>query len=147
MGYYVHISVTFSADKEPVINLAKEMLEKLTIDDSDGHREAKAMLKAFSEGNGYNCGWKGSIWSWGIVGNYTDGEKFVKCLKPFWNELIINEKGAFEFDHVIVFREPEQRGYAECWEIYQEENPNEVGYTGKLILKHHELLPFSWNQM
>lgn len=136
MGYYVHISVVMSCDEnEPVAEVAKNYIN--TIKDCN---EAKWYLQELSERKGFNPGPKGGLSLWGITGNYTCSDKFVECLTPFWKELFENEIGIFDFEHIIVFSEPEQRKYASCHEISWNKEKKEVE------VKFHNL-PFAWMQM
>ncbi len=136
MGYYVHLSVIFSCNEnEPVAKIAKRHLEEV-----EDCFEAQMFLKELSVRTGWNPGPKGGLSLWGITGNYTSPDHFVEKLHPFWLDLFRSEGGPLDFEHIIVFCEPEQREYASCHEISYDED------TDKLEIKGH-VLPFAWMQM
>lgn len=137
MGYYVHIHVAFACDtNEGVAALAKKHL--LTI--GDDCNEARWFLEALSGRTGNNPGPKGGLSLWGIIGNYSDGEKFVEVLKSFWTELLTGEidGGPCSHENIVVMVEREQTEWAEAIQIGCED--------GKLEIKRCERLPFAWMQ-
>lgn len=142
MGYYTHISTCFSAEyTEITMTLAIRAAEK--IPDGAGYDEAKRMLLAFAKGEGFFTGVKGTLFNWGHVGNYTDGQAFASVLLNFLQELRrYNETGFSEFDHALVFWEAEGTESAVCYEI----KPQDGNHDSYLVLAKHENLPFCWNQ-
>ena len=144
MGFYTHISVVFSCnEKEGIITCAKDFLTKNSLDSEDGSREAKWFVEDCATGRGYVCGPKGALYTWGLVGNYTNAEKFVEVLMPFWDQLLGKAKDCgFDFEHINVFYEPEQSEQAQCYEIYREAHDKK----GAILIKHHDALPFCWRQ-
>ena len=147
MGFYVHIHVCFACDNnEPVAELAKRHLPALhKLDIGDGERAAIWFLDDLARRTGSNPGPKGGLSLWGVVGNYTRGDTFVDCLRPFWGELLRNEVGGIcDGEHVLVFVEPEQSEATQAFEIslsgdYRDPDRN-------IEIKHHENLPFSFMQ-
>lgn len=154
MGYYVHLSVTYSGDCDgdalerlkPLVEKHKKYIEKEWDDVSqDGKhtyewsREAYWFLEAVLDKKNYNCGPKGMLFTWGIVGNYTSAENFKDCLSPFFEEMLKEEISVSDFDHILVFWEQEQSEQAKAFEIFLNED------SKKLEVKKHEL-PFCWNQ-
>ena len=136
MGFYVHLSVVMSCDKnEPVADIAKKYIGTI-----ENCNEADWYLKDLSERTGHNDGPKGGLSLWGIVGNYTSADNFVESLEKFWIELFKTEAGPFDFEHIIVFSEMEQSEMAQAHEISYDEKKN------KINVKVHNL-PFAWMQM
>lgn len=140
MGHYVHIHVCFACDRnEGVAALAKKCLAPMS--DENSIREVRWFLSDLANRTGFNHGPKGGLSMWGIVGNYTDGPRFVEQLRPFWTELLAEvEDGPFAFEHVLVFVEHEQSEQATAYEISYNEDMNE------LTVKEHAC-PFAWMQM
>lgn len=156
MGFYVHLSVVFSCDRnEGVGALAAKHLAALPSEDQnfkDGVeledlREARWFLEDLSKRTGGNPGPKGGLSLWGITGNYTTGTGFVNTLRPFWDELLRTrvDGGPFPHEHVIVFCEPEQSDRAQAFEIGLEQI-GDGQKQGPLFIRHHEDLPFAWMQ-
>lgn len=158
MGHYVHIHLAFSCDRnEGVAALAKKHLPLLTTDSAsdDYCIEAIWFLESLSERTGYNPGPKGGLSLWGITGNYTRGDEFVRVLLPFWKELLVSEVdgGPFNFERIVVFEEHEQSvdvgAGARAFEIRL------VDDSDKLPAGHHAEprievrtfeCPFAWHQ-
>lgn len=136
MGHYVHFSVCYSSDLDKKAELEK-LVNRFQAP-PDIPIEADMLLQAILDPKNYNCGRKGELFTWGIVGNYTSAESIVQLLAPFFEEQLRRELGPLDFDHIIIFEEHEQTEQAQCWEIYLEGNEN-----GKLVIKHH-MLPFCW---
>ena len=85
----------------------------------------------------------GGLSTWGIVGNYTDADDFVKTLRPFWKALLSDPKGGpCQFEHILVFVEHEQSERATAIEIFLADGESEKSLT----VKKHEC-PFTWMQM
>jgi hypothetical protein len=102
-------------------------------------REAQLFLADLSQRTGKNPGPKGGLCLWGMVGNYTLPGKFCEALRDFWCD--VYESGVLlDFEHILVFSEPEKSGAANAHEISYNEN------TRELTIKFHERLPFSWMQ-
>jgi hypothetical protein len=144
MGYYVHIHVCFACDtNEGVAALALKHKAMLS-DSNDGAREAGWFLADLVKRTGHNPGPKGGLSTWGIVGNYTRGEAFVKTLMPFWLELLSGDidGGPCSFEHILVFEEPEQTERTIAYEIFLEDRDD----PKTLEVKRHEC-PFSFMQM
>jgi hypothetical protein len=136
VGHYVHIHVAMAVDKnEPVAEIAKRH-----VDGCGDCREAKWFLEDLATRSGHNPGPKGGLSLWGMVGNYTDGEAFVKALEPFWLELFGTEAGPFRFEHILVFEEREQTERTTAYEISYDENTKQLG-----VAKHK--CPFAFMQM
>lgn len=135
MGFYVHLSVIMACDNnEELAEVAKKYI------DTTGCHEAEWFLQDLSARTGKNPGPKGGLSFWGIVGNYSCADFFVRSLHPFWLELFKTEAGPFDFEHIIVFYEPEQSEMAEAYEISFNKDIEEVNIT-------HHILPFAWMQM
>lgn len=146
MGYYVHIHVCFSCDhNEPVAKLAAKHLPTVTEDKVDGYTEAFWFLSDLSKRTGDNHGPKGGLSLWGMTGNYTNGDIFVETLRPFWEEMLRNEIGPLDFEHILVFVEPEQTEQTTAYEIFLEEKTGS-DERGPLVIKKHAC-PFSFMQM
>lgn len=154
MGYYVHLSVTFSSSAEdinelrPIVEKHKQRyldyqkLEEINDDLYDPKlscNESIPFLNSLLDEKNYNSGHKGELYTWGIVGNYTRAEDFVYGLAPFFEEILKTETGPFDFDHIVVFYETEQSQQAYAYEIYLQ------GDQKLITIKHHPL-PFCWNQ-
>lgn len=135
MAYDVHLSIIMRCDKnDEIAELAKKHVETFA-----EWCEAKMYLEDISTRKGHNPGRKGGLSMWGIVGNYTCVDKFIEDLKPFFIEVYQNQVGPLDFEHIIIFSEPEQSEQATAHEIsYDEESK-------KLNIKEHGL-PFSWMQ-
>ena len=86
MGFCVRIHIAFEAmhRHEQASRLAAEFA--LTIDE-DGHPEAHDFLSATASGRTLNTGRKGSLYTWGYVGNYTRGEEMAETLRPYFDAL------------------------------------------------------------
>lgn len=142
MGFYVHLSVCYSSELEDDI---KPELEKLVnkYKKEDAPKEAIWILEAILDPKNYNCGPKGFLFTWGVVGNYTSGQEVVDYLKPFFEEQLRNNLGTLDFDHILIFEEREQSQQAIAYEIFLEDSNSDE--KGPLIVKRHEL-PFCWNQ-
>lgn len=153
MGYYVHLSVIFACDQnEGVAALAQKHLVLLPPDDhEDACIEAKWFLEDLAGRTGQNNGPKGGLSLWGIVGNYTHAEEFVKALTAFWKELLQADGesgGPLCHEHILVFYEPEQSEMASAIEIILSKNDElDRSEAGDLVIRHHTNLPFCWGQM
>lgn len=141
MGHYVHIHVCFACDSnEGVAELAKNHLMEIS---GDTCKEAKWFLESLSERTGKNPGPKGGLSLWGMVGNFTDGDIFVRILNGFWKDLLSEIEGGPRSDErILVFVEHEQSDYAEAYEIFLEDDEN----PETLKIKKHGC-PFSWGVM
>ncbi len=153
MGYYVHFSVTYSShmDAEDFNNLhqlaektEKQLNELNALKECSVSQECFEFLNAVLDSKNYNTGRKGTLFTWGIVGNYTPVDEIVENLSTFFDEMLRKEIGVGDFNHIIFFQEREQSEQAECWEIYLEDI-DDLENKGKLIINHHKL-PFCWNQ-
>jgi len=135
VGHYVHISVVMSCNnEEKLIAIAKNH-----INDPDLSFEASGYLRYIIQGKSVATGPKGSLSTWGMVGNYTSHENFVDGLVPFWSDLYKNDDVLFKFERIIVFCEPEQSQRAECYEIRYDAQQ-------KGVLRAFHSLPFAWMQ-
>jgi hypothetical protein len=144
MGYYVHINVCFACHKnDGVAELAAKHRRALLEPNKAGVYEACMFLDSLAKRQGYNPGPKGGLSTWGMIGNYTDGKRFVECLIPFWKELLSNiiDDGPCGFEHILVFVEPEDSA-ATAYEIFW---ANQWTKNELKIVKHE--CPFRWNQM
>ena len=151
MGYYVHLSVVFSCDQnDGVAALAKKHLTVLPPADHEDHcDEAQWFLEDLAGRTGENRGPKGGLSTWGMVGNYTHAEEFVKVLAPFWLELLQADGesgGPLCHEHILVFYEPEQSEAANAIEIVLESEDEMERGKGRLVIYHHQGLPFCWGQ-
>ena len=144
MGWYVHLHVCFACDtNEGVAAAAKKHLPSI-VDDGDGERAARWFLEALAERTGNNPGPKGGLSLWGIVGNYTQADRFCECLRPFWEELLSGvDGGPCDHERVLVFEEPEQSEAANAYEIGWDDPHSK---SRQLKITHHSRLPFSWRQ-
>lgn len=148
MGFYVHLSVIFSASyNDGIAELARKHLPLLVFEDGE-NREAEWFLRDLSGRTGENMGPKGGLCLWGTVGNYTRPDKFVDKLRPFWKELLSGVTGGpLSFHHILVFGEPEQTERTTAYEIFLPENEDGFGdHESDLIVKVHEC-PFAFMQM
>jgi len=136
MGHYVHIHVCFACDtNEGVAAIARRHLASVP----EGCREERWFLADLSERTGSNQGPKGGLSLWGLVGNYTNEDKFVEVLKPFWLEVLSGnvEGGPCSHERILVFSEHEQSERTQAHEIYAAE--------GELVIKKHGC-PFQFAQ-
>jgi hypothetical protein len=165
MAHDVHLHVCFPCDaNEDVAELARKYLElwgiRPTSDDSRWPMrpapnapwadswEAGCFLVDLSLRTGPNLGRKGGLCLWGIVGDYTDTEKFMEVLRPFWMDLLNLDGellgGPLSFEHILVFYEEEGSEQAHAYEVM-----DAADGTGdrveQLVIKHHDL-PFCWQQ-
>lgn len=141
MGFWVHFSVCYNCSLEDslitLVNKHKKLILKSNNINDYPSDEALDLLNALINENNYNIGSKGELFTWGIVGNYTNVEKIVLSLSDFFKEQLKNKAGCSNEAHIILFEEKEESNQAKCWEVYLEGN--------KLIINRHEL-PFCWNQ-
>lgn len=139
MGHNVHFSVCYSSKFDPrVISL----VEKHRTPDME--REAEWLLDAICNPKNYNQGPKGSLFTWGIVGNYTMEDEIVESLKGLFEEQLQSEIGPLSHEHIIIFYEHEQAERASCYELYLDEVPGSLD-NGPLLVKRHDL-PFMFGQ-
>lgn len=141
MGWYVHIHVAFSCDRnEGVGELAAKHLAMLSESDDDAIRYVRFFLTELSERTGENPGPKGGLSLWGMTGNCTRADEFCQTLIPFWGELLSGhiDGGPCSHEHVIVFEEQEQSERAVAYEIASDDG-------APITIKRHEL-PFAWMQ-
>ncbi len=145
MSLDVHIHVCFACqENEPVAVLAAKHLDALKKSDDDGEREARWFLASLASRRGINQGPKGGLSLWGMVGNYTRGDVFCECLKPFWAELLrFGIGGICQHERVIVFVEAEQTDAASAYEIRL---ADPQGDDSAVEIRRHTNLPFSWSQ-
>lgn len=153
MGYYVHISLAFSCNSyDDLAPIASKSL--LEVDTPHFERHAKWFLEHLSEQSGTLPGPKGGICTWGMTGNGVSGQNFVEDLIPFW-ELLFKEEILLDFEHIVVFCEPED-SHVTVFEIYQyPEGCPESSQKGEMMIQtkqnlriyRHEDVPFRWNQM
>lgn len=138
MGLYVHLHLCFSCNNNDAIAaLAKKHLDERGYNGFEpGERDARIFLKDASRRSGNNPGPKGGLFLWGITGNYSEADKFIEQLMPFWEEMFENEIEIFSFENIVVFEEVEQRGYATAYEI---------SWDDKVIVRKHKC-PFMWGQ-
>ena len=138
MGHYVHINVCFACNRnEGVAALAKEHIPP-----ESGHREARWFLQSVAERTGHNPGPKGGLLTWGMVGNHTDEDEFIKATIPFWKALLSEvDGGPLSFDHILVFVEHEDAKCATAIDIFLSDPNN----PETLTVKKHEC-PFGWGQ-
>lgn len=145
MGYYVHLHVSFACDtNDQVAEMAKKHLnESGALFTSI---EAKWFLEELSERSGSNPGPKGGLSLWGIIGNHTDLDAFIGDVSPFFREVLFSdlEGGPNDFEHVLVFYEPEGSEAMTVAEIYLDEENDEA--VDRLVVKRHERMPFKANQ-
>lgn len=143
MAFKVHIHVCFACDDNtPIAVLARDALEVFDSEE-DGAREAKWFLESLASRSGTNPGPKGGLSFWGLVGNYTDADRFVDVLRPFFrNVLGDSDGGPCSHERILVFSEREQSEAATCHEIFWEDDNTRE----KLVVRKHEQLPFSWMQ-
>lgn len=149
MGLYVHIHVCFACDRnDGVAALAAKHLATLGGPGSldDGDREAAWFLADLAQRTGGNSGPKGGLSLWGMVGNYTQVDRFCERLLPFWRELL-GEKidgGPCDFERVLVFEEREQREAATAYQIGWDDPDSDAR---QIVIVKRDNLPFSWMQM
>lgn len=150
MGFYVHFHICFNADySRDMAQAAQDILDMLWDKEGEEHaceREAVWLLKAIQDLKNYNTGPKGSLFTWGIVGNYTRADDVIDDLKEFFLELLTNRKlDPYVSEHIIAFEEKEQSEKAIAYEIYLK-FPSYEAKGNELIVKRHEM-PFCWFQM
>jgi len=158
----VHLSVVFNCDEnEPVALLAKRYMELFKIEPVENNwpkyeynqeydkyysKEVGWFLSDLSKRTGHNWGPKGGLSMWGTVGNFTNPDDFIGCLKEFWFDLLSSQDcGPANFEHVIIFYEQEQSEQAKCYEIYLNPKKRNKYTLEDLVVKQHDL-PFCWNQ-
>lgn len=139
MRYYVRLFVAFPCyNNDGVAELARKHLVVLQGIDEQA---AIQFLEALSQRSGINLGSKGSMSFWGIVGNYTQPERFVSVLRPFWSELLHAEieGGPLWFEHILVFFQTEEDVSLNGLEIYLdiEKKNYEEGQSEHLTLSHY----------
>jgi hypothetical protein len=137
MGFYVHLHVAFACgENEGVARLAAEHRARLNGESA----EAGWFLDDLAKRTGRNPGPKGGLSLWGIVGDYTSGERFVGALMPFWGDLLRSEVdgGPPSHAHILVFEEAEQTERAIAFEVF-------LNDAKALTVKRHEL-PFCFSQ-
>ncbi len=121
MGWYVYITVSFPCEDEHVASrLARQVLDNLRKQeksDPDAYLSTSAehFLEYVIAMKGVGHGHKGSVFTWGEVGNGPGREGFVDILAPFWKGLCDQE---FPPRRVMVFMEPEQSKCATAYEIF-----------------------------
>ena len=144
MGWYVHLQVSFACDEnDGVAQLAREHLKHM---DQDSSLYSRAFLADLSHRSGTNPGPKGGLSLWGIVANGSGiAGEFVEQLRPFWTDLLgeIIEGGPFGFEHIVVLYEEEQSQAANAYEVYWDDPDSPAR---KLVVRHHQNLPFAWMQ-
>ncbi len=120
MASPVTLTVIFETHLEDGIpNLASEHLEKI----KEPNRDVRGFLEYVSKGFAVGFGPKGSVLSWGHVGNYSIPEDFMCDLKPFWLDLY--KIGAIQkYDAIIVMSQREQ---ADCMTIFELRKGEETG--------------------
>lgn len=79
-------------------------------------KSAWLFLSHLAEGHGVDGGSKGSMCTWGAVGNYVSIEFFVEVLESFWIELY-TKNVMFPSDGIIVMSQTEQRAVMNVVEI------------------------------
>ena len=132
MGLYVYVTVSFQCeDADALSALASRMLVELNEEYDDDHdlylgATAENFLNACIEKRGHGHGAKGSVFTYGEVGNYTSANGFVYALEPFW--------AALKASRVLVFLEREDSGAATAYEI---------GYGGSI---RESTCDFMWDQ-
>lgn len=138
MNFCVHIHVCFSCnDNEPVAKVAAAHLAAL----GEDVREARWFLNDLSKRTGINTGTKGGLSLWGMTGNYTSAERFIKALMPFWKGVYEIEEGdLLDFEHVLVFEEAEGAEQTTAYELSYDDDTRIVS-----VQKH--LCPFAFMQM
>lgn len=150
MSHDVHLHVCFPADRnDKVAALAAEVLATLPAgaDPDNLCREANWFLADLAKRTGPNPGPKGGLSLWGVVGNYTDEDRFVETLRPFWEKLIDsargNGDGPMNFERVVVFFEHQGVEAAGAIEIYWGNDRRRTD----LRVRRHDRLPFTWMTM
>lgn len=150
MAWYVHISTCFPAENtDESSRIAKEHLKQTHLKD-----EVIWMLLAFSRGEGFFTGPKGTLFNWGIIGNYTDGETCALQIMAFLEDLREYDKhdhaetGFSEYDHALVFVEEEQSEAVTVYEIKPGDAAMglEEEVRVNLMVYKHENMPFCWGQ-
>jgi hypothetical protein len=146
MAWDVHIQVAMPGDNQKVLaQLANEFLP--TINDPD----AKHFLQTLIDRDCSFHGGKGSLTLWGKVGNRVNAQTFVEELRPFWQGVYQakdadgDEAVLLDFERIVVFYEPEQQGYAQCFEIFLEDDLSHFRTNWDIQIRQHDL-PFSWGQ-
>lgn len=144
MAYCVHISTCFAAPHTRLgAKIARDHMQKY-----DNEEEIWAMLKAFAEGKGFFNHRQGTLFNWGVIGNYTNGLEFSLQLLSFLEDLRAAENETFFFRtlHAMVFCEGEGK-YATAYEIKPgefAELATEPGIEPNLIVCAHKST-FCWN--
>ena len=147
MGFYVHVQISFSVHSVPAMaRLASEHRARL---DEGKERDAVRILLAMEEGERYvGHGPKGSLFCFGFVGNYSNGESIAEALAPMIEQMLREDEAASDFDHVVLLVEPEQTESAQAFEMYLvAPDASTPSRYGKLTTRHHDGLPFCWGQM
>lgn len=126
MGYYVHINVCFADDdREALVKMAKKHLPAC-------EAESALFLQDLID-RPSTTGAKGSLVTWGIIGNRTDEDEFVKALSPFWTDVLCGSD-----KRIMIFVERQESCRSIAIEIFLQFN--------QLKIKKHDC-PFAWMQM
>jgi hypothetical protein len=86
--------VSFPSDgPDALAHLAQQFLPRIRghveeTENTTDHDEAAWLLEYLANRKGFSNGPKGGMFTWGIIGNSTDVDRFVKVLEPFWRELL-----------------------------------------------------------
>ena len=105
MGFYVLIHVAFACDNND--DIAPHAKKHLKLLPEDAPLECQWFLDELSERSGPNPGPKGGLSLWGMVGNYTNVQKFTKALMPFWKDILQSASSPLAFEKIVVFGETE----------------------------------------
>lgn len=160
MGFYVHFSVVFSADhNESMVAAAQKQIDVFKNPDYkegdyyqdkwDCEYDTIRFLEAIQDPKNYNTGPKGTLFSWGIVGNFTRVRDVVDDLKDFFIEAFTNDNiNLYPHRHILFFQEREGSEQAQAYEIYLKQGSmyKHSKEDPELVVKHHDL-PFAWMQM
>ena len=144
MACYVHLHLAFACDNPEALGALADMHLQRMLDGAGEVpcQEALWFLRHLASRPPLFVGPKGGLCLWGLVGNYTSGVAFVETLSPFWRDLLATDLDGFPgvLEHVLVFEEPEQFGYATAYEISLSDEGQ-----GPLIIVAHPC-PFGWQQ-
>lgn len=143
MGWYVHIHVVIpSGGNKAIAKLARKHQEAIG---AALTRDAEGFLLDLSKRSGSNPGPKGGVSLWGWTGNYTDGEDFVECLRPFWSDVLsrecYDEDGPPPWQHILVFTENEQSGRMVAFEVKRVDDADDA--TDRSVAWTRHDCPFS----
>jgi hypothetical protein len=143
VSFTVPITVQFQVQDESLLReVAREelsVMERRDRQEEAYNVDAVRFLSYAAEGRGVAHGPKGSMFTWGVVGNYTMVSAFVEALRPFW--VAIYRRGLiWNFSGIVVMSQTEQQAHSTVVEISMDQTmPRTRGAQGVLTLIVREM--------